>query len=143
VTGDGKAEKWDESGGRPMEDGKYETKIRSYKDLLVYKKAYALCMNVYDGTKGFPKSEWYGLVSQMRRAAVSIPSNIAEGYRRKNRKEYVQFLRIALGSLAELETQVFLSTDMNFINREVGERMLNDAESVGQLLYRLIVSLGK
>ncbi len=124
-----------------MADDKIQ--IRSYKDLIVYQKAYVLCIDVYDGTKGYPRNEEIGLVSQMRRAAVSIPSNIAEGYRRKSKKEYIHFLRIALGSLAELETQVSLSVDMNFMKKETGETILNKAESVGQMLYKLIASLEK
>ena len=88
--------------------------IKSYRDLLAYQKSYKLCLEVYKVTDGFPNGEVYGLVPQMRRAAVSIPSNIAEGYRRKSRKEYIQFLRVALGSLAELETQISLSKDLDF-----------------------------
>ena len=117
--------------------------IRSYKDLIVYQKAYALCIDVYAGTKEYPRNEEFGLVSQVRRAAVSIPSNIAEGYRRKNKKDYIHFLRIALGSLAEVETQVSLSIDMNFMKKEIGEAILKKAESIGQMLYKLIASLDK
>ena len=85
-----------------------EEKIQSYKDLLAYQKAYELALEVYKVTNKFPKEEAYGLVSQTRRAAISIPSNIAEGYRRGSRKEYIQFLNIAYGSAAELETQISL-----------------------------------
>ncbi|MFA6450845.1 MAG: four helix bundle protein [bacterium] len=86
--------------------------MKSHKELIAYQKSYHLCLDVYKITKTFPKEEMYGIVSQMRRAAVSIPSNIAEGYARKNRTEYIQFLRIACGSLAELETQLSLSKDL-------------------------------
>ncbi len=78
-----------------MEDVK---KIQSYKDLIVYQKGYKLALEIYRVTKKFPKEEIFGLVSQMRRSAVSIPCNIAEGYRRNHRKEYIQFLYIASGS---------------------------------------------
>ncbi len=80
--------------------------IHSYKELIVWQRAMELVAETYDVTEGFPKEETYGLVSQMRRAAVSIPSNIAEGRHRGTKKEFIQFLRIALGSTGELETQM-------------------------------------
>ena len=80
--------------------------IESFKDLIVWQKSMSLVKEVYVITSNFPKSEIYGLTSQMRRAAVSIPSNIAEGKKRKTKNDYVQFLRIANGSAAELETQL-------------------------------------
>ncbi|MFZ5800792.1 MAG: four helix bundle protein [Candidatus Omnitrophota bacterium] len=81
-------------------------KIESYKDLLVWQKSMVLVVEIYKLTKSFPKSELYGLTSQMRRAALAIPSNVAEGYRRRHTKEYLRFLTIANGSAAELETQI-------------------------------------
>jgi len=81
--------------------------LKSFKELIVWQKAYQLVLEIYKTTKDFPKSETFGLAHQMRRAAVTIPSNIAEGYNRKNRVEYHQFLSVAYGSLAELETQYF------------------------------------
>jgi len=83
-------------------------KINDYKDLLVWKKAMNLVVSVYDTTKQLPKDEIYGISNQMKRAAVSIPSNIAEGYGRQTPKSYVQFLTIARGSAYELETQLLL-----------------------------------
>jgi four helix bundle protein len=83
-------------------------KIQSYRDLIVWQRAIELVTEIYHLTKKLPKNEDYGIVSQMRRAAISIPSNIAEGYRRKNRKEYLQFLYIAFGSASELETQLII-----------------------------------
>ena len=83
--------------------------LSSYKDLEVWRKSIVLVTEIYKATEKFPKSEIYGLSSQMRRAAISIPSNIAEGYKRKNIREYIQFLRIAEASAAELETQVIIS----------------------------------
>ena len=79
-------------------------KTQSFKDLIVWQKAYRLVLEIYKITKDFPKYEMYGLAQQMRRAAVSIPSNIAEGYGRKHKAEYRQFLSVAYGSLLELET---------------------------------------
>lgn len=81
-------------------------KTNSYKDLTIWQKSMELVVEIYNLTKQFPKSESYGLVSQMQRAVVSIPSNIAEGYRRGHLPEYIQFLSIGYGSGAELETQI-------------------------------------
>ncbi|MCX7844912.1 MAG: four helix bundle protein [Candidatus Bipolaricaulota bacterium] len=86
--------------------------VRTHKDLAVWKEAMQLVKAVYEWTTGFPKEEMYGLTAQMRRAALSIPCNIAEGAARGSRKEFLQFLHISLGSLAELETQVFLAEDL-------------------------------
>ncbi len=84
-------------------------KLKSYKDLIVWQKAMDLVLEIYKLTKSFPQSEIYGLTSQMRRAAVAIPSNIAEGYCRKHVKEYIHFLTIAYSSASELETQICIS----------------------------------
>lgn len=86
--------------------------VESFKQLIVWQKAMELVKVIYKITADFPKSELYGLVSQARRSAVSIPSNIAEGKRRKTRKDFIQFLRIADGSAAELETQILISIDL-------------------------------
>lgn len=86
--------------------------IESYKQLIVWQKSIELVKEIYFITENFPKSELYGLVSQMRRAAISIPSNIAEGYKRKCLGEYVRFLSISDASAAELETQIIISKDL-------------------------------
>jgi len=83
--------------------------LQSYKDLIVWQKSIELVIKIYGVTDSFPKSELYGLVNQMRRSSVSIPSNIAEGYNRKGLGEYIHFLSIAEASAAELETQVIIS----------------------------------
>lgn len=83
--------------------------LKSYRELIVWQKSIELVFEIYKLTKLFPKEEIYGLTSQMRRASVSIPSNIAEGYSRKHRQEYIQFIRIAYASGAELETQIIIS----------------------------------
>ncbi|KKT21359.1 MAG: S23 ribosomal protein family protein [Parcubacteria group bacterium GW2011_GWB1_43_8] len=88
--------------------------INSYKDLIVWQRAIELVVEIYKLTDKFPKSEIYGLVSQMRRSAVSIPSNIAEGRRRGTKKDYRNFLVIAYGSGAELETQIIISKKLSF-----------------------------
>ena len=86
-----------------------------YKDLIVWQKSYQLTLEIYSLSKSFPKEEIFGITSQMRRAAISIPSNISEGNSRGGKKEYVQFLRVALGSSTELETQLMLCRDLHLI----------------------------
>jgi len=115
--------------------------MESYKDLVAYQKAYDLALGTYQVTKNYPKEEIYGLVSQMRRSAVSIPCNIAEGYRRKSRKEYIQFLHIAYGSCGELETLLSLSRDLRFIDENGSRRLYQLQEEVSRLLNGLITSL--
>jgi len=111
-------------------------KTKSFKDLIVWQKSYKLVLEIYKTTRHFPKSEDYGLSQQLRRAAVSIPSNIAEGYGRKHKAEYNQFLSIAYGSLLELETQFLLAKDLNYIIENQGvEKLLKE---VGSMLYRML-----
>jgi four helix bundle protein len=92
-------------------------KISDFKDLVAWQLARSLVKEIYLITKTYPNEEIYGLTSQMRRAAISIPSNIAEGFSRRGSKDYANFLSIALGSLLELETQVILSLDLDYINQ--------------------------
>jgi len=111
-------------------------KTQSFKDLIVWQKSYKLVLEIYKITKDFPKSETYGLSQQMRKAAVSIPSNIAEGYGRKHKAEYNQFLSIAYGSLLELETQFLLANDLKYVSKnETVEKLLKE---VGSMLYRML-----
>ncbi|MFC1753791.1 four helix bundle protein [Thermoproteota archaeon] len=95
-----------------------ESKIRRFRDLRVWQKSIELVKAIYSATKSFPEEEKYGLVQQMKRSAISVPSNIAEGFRRKHQKEYRQFLYIALGSCAELDTQVVIAKELNFIDNQ-------------------------
>ncbi len=95
---------------------KVEGRRNSYRDLIVWQKAMQLCKDVYLITKNFPKEEIYGLTSQIRRCVVSIPSNIAEGKGRNSDKDFVRFLQIALGSIYELQTQLELAFELNYIN---------------------------
>ena len=111
-------------------------KTRSFKDLIVWQKSYALVLEIYKLTQSFPKSEQYGLSSQMRRAAVSIPSNIAEGYGRKHKAEYNHFLSIAYGSLLELETQSLLARDLKYT--EENEKVEKLIKEVGRMLFRML-----
>jgi four helix bundle protein len=117
--------------------------LRNYKELKVWQKAYGLCLEIYRVTRTFPKEERYGLTSQIRRAAVSIPSNIAEGYGRKSTGEYVQALYIAYGSQCELETQILLSGDLGFIESKILKQLQERVEEVERMLKGLIKSLGK
>jgi four helix bundle protein len=105
-------------------------KAKHYKELLVWEKGMSLAKGVYGLTTRFPTDERFGLVSQMRRAAVSVPSNIAEGQARHGTREFLQFLSHVSGSLAELETQLLLSLDMNYCVK-------NDVESIAGLISEL------
>ena len=117
--------------------------MESYKGLIVYQKAYQLSLEIYRATKGFPPEELYGLVSQMRRSAVSIPCNIAEGSRRGHRKEYIQFLHIAQGSCGELETLLSLSKDLGFLAEFTFSSLYQAQDEISRLLRGLITSLSK
>ena len=112
-------------------------KPKSYKDLLVWQKGLILVKMIYELTKQFPSDERFGLVSQMRRAAVSVPSNIAEGQSRRTTGEFVQFISHAEGSLAELETQMLISVDLGFASFEHAQPILSAIEELQRMLNRL------
>ncbi|MER8412825.1 MULTISPECIES: four helix bundle protein [unclassified Mesorhizobium] len=113
-------------------------KTGSYKDLLVWQQAMDLVVAIYGATKSWPKEELYGLTSQARRAASSVPANIAEGYGREIRGSYLQFLRIAQGSLKELETQLLIAERTGIAPKATTASLLANTESVGKLLRLLI-----
>lgn len=113
--------------------------MKSHKDLIVWKKSMVLVKRVYEVTRFFPREELIGITSQMRRAAVSIPSNIAEGYGRLSDKETSRFLGISLGSASELETQLLLSVELGFAS----EMELNEQLNLNQEVIRMLVSLAK
>ncbi|MFH1479871.1 MAG: four helix bundle protein [Pseudomonadota bacterium] len=115
--------------------------LKNYKELKIWQKSYELCLEIYRITKGFPKEERYGLTSQIRRAAVSVPSNIAEGYGRKTTPEYIRFLYIAYGSNCELETQILLSGDLGYIETGKLEILLEGIGEVERMLKALIKSI--
>jgi len=117
--------------------------LKNFKELKAWQKAYQLCLEVYRSTKSFPKEELYGLTSQVRRAAVSVPSNIAEGYGRRTSGEYIQALYVAYGSNCELETQILLSGDLGFIKHEDLDKLQKGLGDVERLLKALIRSLEK
>lgn len=110
--------------------------MKSHKDLDVWKKSMTLVENIYKITSEFPTNKTYGLTSQLKRASISIPSNIAEGAARKGNKEFIQFLYISLGSTAEVETQVLLAKRLGF--SEGTETLLKDIEEIKQMLNGLI-----
>jgi len=115
--------------------------LKNYKELNVWQKSYKLCLHTYKITKHFPKDEMYGLTSQIRRSAVSIPSNIAEGYGRKTTLEYVRFLYIAYGSVCELETQMMISGDLGYVEKESLKELREEIGDVESMLKAMIKSL--
>ncbi|MBR0413873.1 MAG: four helix bundle protein [Clostridia bacterium] len=116
-------------------------RYKSYKDLIVWQKSMDLTQNVYDYTELLPKEELFGLSSQMRRCALSIPSNIAEGYGRCSDKEFIRFLYIASGSLAELETQMLLAVRLKYYNEEQLQALFDLCKEIGKLLNALIARI--
>jgi four helix bundle protein len=112
-----------------------------YRDLIAWQKAMPMVSNLYRLTQGFPREEVYGLTAQMRRAAVSVPSNIAEGQGRRTKGEFVQFLGHALGSLLELETQVMIASDLQYVEFSVADQFLNETAEVSRIINGLIASL--
>ncbi|MDP6180320.1 MAG: four helix bundle protein, partial [Desulfatiglandales bacterium] len=116
-------------------------KNKGFKQLKVWQKAYELVLEVYKISKIFPKDELYGLLSQIRRAAVSVLANIAEGYERKHRKEYLQFLHIAKGSLGEVETFLHLAKDLRYLSEEKFLLIEQKRKETARLLRGLIRSL--
>ena len=113
-------------------------KIKSYNDLDIWKRSIKLVEDIYRLTKSFPKEELYGLTSQMRRAAVSIPSNIAEGFTRFHNKEYKQFLYIALGSCSELSTQIIIASRLKYFDNNKIEQLLNEIDEICRMTMSLI-----
>ena len=106
----------------------------SFRDLTVWQKAMDLVELVYSTTRDWPKEEIYGLTSQVRRAAVSVPSNIAEGQGRNSNKEFLRHLRIAYGSLCELETQLLVAQRLDYLNSDTTTRLLTDIAEVARLI---------
>jgi four helix bundle protein len=115
--------------------------IRSYKDLKVWKMAIALAEAVYDVTSSFPRQEIFGMTAQLRRASVSIPSNIAEGYGRESTQSFIQFAHIAQGSLKELETQLVIAGRIRLLDDKTTVRLQDLCDSASKMLRNLIRSL--
>jgi four helix bundle protein len=116
-------------------------KIKTYRDLNIWNVGVELVKEIYKSTEKFPREELYGLVSQLRRSAVSIPSNVAEGFRRYHNKGYKQFLFTALGSCAELETQITIAKELKYIpvNKEV--ELLEKSDHICRMISNLIKKL--
>ena len=117
--------------------------IRSHRDLIVWQKAMDLVVKVYRNTESFPKSETYGLTSQIRRAVTSIPANIAEGQGRRLTKEFVYFLANARGSLWELDTHLETSLRLGYLNSEIHEELQSQMDEVGRMLNGLMRSVSQ
>jgi four helix bundle protein len=117
--------------------------IKSYRDLDVWKLSMDLAQKVYEITERFPKRDLYGIVSQMTRSASSVPANIAEGYGRMSRAEYLRFLYIARGSLTEFETHLILAVRIGRVSREEIKELWDISQSISKMLRRLILALKK
>ncbi|HEX2973988.1 MAG TPA: four helix bundle protein [Tepidisphaeraceae bacterium] len=117
--------------------------VRSYKELIVWQRAMDLVVAVYEATRTFPKEEMYGLTSQIRRCAVSVPSNLAEGQGRGTTLGFLRYTRIAMGSLQELETQLVLANRLSYMKQELLDGLLTVSDEVGRLTRGLQKSLGE
>jgi four helix bundle protein len=115
--------------------------VRNYSELIAWQKAMDLVEKIYSSTKRFPKEELYGLTSQVRRAAVSVPSNIAEGQGRKSTNEFLHHLSISYGSLREVETQILIAGRLHYLGQEEIKRLLELSAEVGRLINGLSHSL--
>jgi four helix bundle protein len=113
-------------------------KITNYKDLRIWQKGMDIVQDIHNVTESFPKSEFYGLASQMRRCAVSIPSNIAEGFVRQYNKEYKQFLYVAFGSCAELETQLNIAKRLKYSTSDNVDKILDELIYLSKMIMTLI-----
>jgi len=120
---------------------KMEEKIKSFKDLKIWQKGIEIVTDIYTLTKKFPKEELFSLTSQLRRSAISIPSNIAEGFKRFHNKEYKQFLFITLGSCAELETQIIIAKELKYINENEEVKLLEKLDHICRMTSSLIKKL--
>ena len=116
-------------------------KIRSFRDLLVWQKAMVVVTSVYGISRSFPSEEVFCLTSQMRRSAISVPSNIAEGFGRNSTSDYVRFLRIACGSLYELQTQLEIAVNLKYVSKENLEKAIDQMSEVERMLNSLIGKL--
>ena len=113
-------------------------KIKNYQELNIWKRSVEIVIEIYNTSKNFPKEELYGLTSQIRRASVSIPSNIAEGFNRYHNKEFRQFLYVSLGSCAEVETQLFIAQRLNYVDQEKAPKLIKELGEIGKMINNLI-----
>ncbi len=117
--------------------------MSGFKKLVVWQKSYVLTLDIYRLSIKFPQDERYGITSQIRRAAYSVPANISEGYERNHRKEYIQFLHIAKGSLGEIETFLMLCKDLEYLTIDEYNKLELQRGEIGKMLKGLISSLSK
>ncbi len=120
-----------------------DSEIRSYKDLIIWKKAIDLVVDIYEIAKRFPREELYALSDQIKRSAVSVPSNIAEGQSRQHTGEFKQFLYIALGSLAELDTQLIIANRLGYMDSKDHELLSTRITELRKMIFSLISKLKK
>ncbi len=116
-------------------------KIRNFKDLKIWQESIGLVEEIYRITKKFPKEEFYGIVNQIRRSAVSLPSNIAEGFMRHHNKEFRQFMFIALASSAEVETQLIISHKLKYITKQELDELSENIDKLNRMIMTLIKRL--
>ena len=114
------------------------SKIKTYRDLIVWQKSMSLVTEIYKVTRSFPKDETYTLVSQMRRCAISIPSNIAEGFGRKSTNDYIRFLNITMGSLYELQTQLEISLNLKYLKKVDFNKFYESSREIERMLGSMI-----
>lgn len=117
--------------------------MTNYKDLIVWQKSMELARIIYRLTSRFPRDEIFGLTNQIRRAVVSIPSNIAEGFGRGSDREFIHFLRIAKGSAAEVETQILISEELRYVSPDSAHAALSLCDEIVRMLGTMIVKIGK
>jgi len=115
--------------------------MHQFKELLIWKKSRLFCSKIYSITATFPSEEKFGIINQLRRAAVSIPSNIAEGSSRNSNKDFARFLEIAIGSAYEVETQLLISSDLGFINEKNTIELINLLEEIPKMTSRFRATL--
>jgi len=115
--------------------------VRSFEELTIWQEAREFTNRIYALTKRFPKEELYGLTSQIRRASVSIMSNIAEGFNRRSTKEFINFLIISRASISEVQNDLYISLDLNYINKEDSETIYNHAQKISMSINKLITYL--
>jgi len=117
--------------------------MRDFRKLQVWEKSHALTLAVYKKTDNFPKSEMIGLTSQIRRAVISIPTNIAEGCGRKSQKEFLYFLNVAFGSASELQYLIFLSSELNYLDKTLVKQILSEITEIKKMLFSFINKVGQ
>jgi four helix bundle protein len=112
--------------------------MSNFRNLLIWQKSMSLTTKIYNSTKNFPKEEIFGLTSQIRRSSISIPSNIAEGFGRDSNKEYLRFLNISIGSLFEMQTQLEIAKNIQYLNDEEFNNLYDDSREIERMLVSFV-----